>query len=263
MRRTVAALFGASVVASVGGRPARARRPRRGSSSSTRSPPTCAARYDVRRGRHEQGRADRPSRGRGRRRKVLSWFENPSWTRHVIATGCRGSLMPRPLMSIATGFLKSAIASGFSTVPAKSLGCADPAHARRDRQRDPWTSKEFDKTPAAHRLRWIDAAGNGRKLLINAPLAGVKGTAPDYKDQALDLRLRPRRSGSGRPSPTQEEGVVHGLYVIDWDGKGTRGAAHRELSRHPPASLRRWQVVAHPAGRGERRAVAAERRRAT
>ena len=69
----------------------------------------------------------------------------------------------------------------------------------------PWTAKEFDRMPSVHRVRWIDAEGNGRKMVVNAPLGGVKGAPPDYKDKVVDLRLRPRRSEAPDRSPTPKK----------------------------------------------------------
>jgi hypothetical protein len=147
----------------------------------------------------------------------LIWFENPSWTRHVIATGIQGLINAAAFDIDKDGIPEIAAASGFATEPAKSSGvltlythAADPAA--------PWTAKEFDRTPAAHRLRWIEAEGNGKGMLINAPLAGVKATAPDYKDQNAVYAYDP--SDWKRQTVTDaEEGVMHGLYVVDWDGK--------------------------------------------
>ncbi len=148
----------------------------------------------------------------------LIWFENPSWTRHVIASGIPGLINAAVFDVDRDGIPEVAAASGFSTIPAKSTGTMT-LHTHGANVAEPWTTKEFDKTPAAHRLRWIDAAGNGRKLLINAPLAGVKGNAPEYKDQTSIYAYDP--TDWKRQTVTDaEEGVVHGVYVIDWDGKG-------------------------------------------
>lgn len=147
----------------------------------------------------------------------LMWFENPSWTRHDIATGISGLINVAAFDIDKDGIPEVAVASGFATEPAKSSGVltlythtADPAAL--------WTAKEIDRTPAAHRLRWIEAAGNGKGLLINAPLAGIKATAPDYKDQNSVFFYDPT-DWKRQTVTDQEDGVMHGLFITDWDGK--------------------------------------------
>lgn len=216
MRTTVAALFGVLVVASVGvGLHSQAAVPWQLVEHTIATDLRGA--YDVVTvDMNKDGRTDLLAVAGGT--QGLSWFENPSWARHEIASGMPGIINAAAFDIDRDGIPEVAIASRFSTVPSKSVGTLT-LHAHGASATDPWTTKEFDQTPAAHRLRWIDAAGNGRKFLINAPLAGVKGTAPDYKDQTSIYAYDP--ADWKRQTVTDaEEGVVHGLYVIDWDGKG-------------------------------------------
>lgn len=148
----------------------------------------------------------------------FAWYENPTWARHVISTELRTPINAAAFDTDKDGIPEIVVASRFSTTPAKSLGTLT-LHTHGTNVNEPWTAKEVDQTPAAHRLRWIDAEGNGKKLLINAPLGGVKGTAPDYKDQAFVYAYDP--ADWKRQTVTDaEDGVIHGLYVVDWDGKG-------------------------------------------
>ncbi|MFM8535427.1 MAG: FG-GAP repeat domain-containing protein [Acidimicrobiia bacterium] len=148
----------------------------------------------------------------------LVWFENPTWTRHVIGNEVRAGINAAAFDTDQDGIPEVVVASRFSTTPAKSLGTLTLFTHGAD-VNAPWAAKDIDATPAAHRLRWIDAEGNGKKLLINAPLGGAKGTAPDYKDQAFVYAYDP--ADWKRQTVTDaEDGVIHGLYVTDWDGKG-------------------------------------------
>jgi len=148
----------------------------------------------------------------------LVWFENPTWTRHVIGNEVRAGINAAAFDTDKDGIPEVVVASRFSTTPAKSLGTLTLFTHGAD-VNAPWAAKDIDATPAAHRLRWIDAEGNGKKLLINAPLGGAKGTAPDYKDQAFVYAYDP--ADWKRQTVTDaEDGVIHGLYVTDWDGKG-------------------------------------------
>ena len=83
----------------------------------------------------------------------------------------------------------------------------------------PWKATEIDRLVTSHRLRWADIDGNGKKVLVNAPLTGARAEAPEYRDHAPLVFYRPgewKRELIGE----ENQGVVHGIYVIDWDGDG-------------------------------------------
>ena len=47
---------------------------------------------------------------------------------------------------------------------------------------NPWIAKEIDRLPTAHRIRWADIDGSGKKVLVVAPLvAGATPATPDYR----------------------------------------------------------------------------------
>src|SRR6201987_1805604 len=96
----------------------------------------------------------------------LMWFENPSWAPHVI--------VPAEHMINAAvadldkdGIPEIALAYGFSSNPARSTGNIAILHSNGD-PRNPWTLKEIDRMPSAHRVRFADIAGNGHKVLLVA-----------------------------------------------------------------------------------------------
>src|SRR5678815_2557495 len=110
----------------------------------------------------------------------LVWYENPGWERHVLAAGQSQMINAAAYDIDGDGIPELALAQGFTTTTKTSTGIlsilthgADPAA--------PWTSKEIDRIPTAHRLRWIDADGSGKKMLVMAPLIGMDSAAPDYK----------------------------------------------------------------------------------
>ena len=157
------------------------------------------------------------------------WFEHPlsaeargakveTWTRRVLATGVPLSIYAADYDIDRDGIPEIALAGGWSTNTAVSTGEMWLLTHGPD-VNAPWTVKEFDKVSTSHRVRWIDAEGTGRKLLINAPLAGVKGNEPDYKDRVSIYAYDPGNF-KRQVVTDQEEGVIHGLYVVDWDGNG-------------------------------------------
>ena len=159
----------------------------------------------------------------------LVWFENPgavaagaaaaSWTPHVMASGYPMMINADAFDVDKDGYPEIVLQSGFSTTPAKGDGRMILLTKGAD-VNAPWTAKEFDRMPSVHRVRWIDAEGNGRKMVVNAPLAGVKGAAPDYKDKVGIYAYSPAKDYQREIITEDDEGVVHGVQVVDWDGNG-------------------------------------------
>jgi hypothetical protein len=79
--------------------------------------------------------------------------------------------------------------------------------------------KEIDRLTTSHRLRWADIDGNGKKVLVNAPLAGSKAAPPDYRDHVPLVFYRPAEWKRETISDANV-GVQHGVLIVDWDGDG-------------------------------------------
>lgn len=217
MRRTVAGLLGAVTVASLG----LAQVNGQGAVAWKLVPHEVAT--DLR-GAYAVEAADINQDGKvdliavaGATRQIV-WFENPSWTRHVIAENIQGLINAAAADTDQDGIPEIAVATGFATVPAKSAGIVT-VYTHGPNVNDPWIGKEIHRAPAAHRLRFIDPEGNGRKWLINAPLAGVEATVPDYKAKNTVYAYNP---ADWKPQVVTdaEDGVMHGILATDWDGKG-------------------------------------------
>jgi hypothetical protein len=149
----------------------------------------------------------------------LVWFENPSWTPHVMASGFPGMINADAFDVDRDGYPEVVLQSGFSTTPAKGDGRMILLTKGAD-VNAPWTAKEFDRMPSVHRVRWMDADGSGRKVAVNAPLGGVKGAPPDYRDKVGIYAYDPRKDYAREIITEDDEGVLHGVQVVDWDGKG-------------------------------------------
>jgi hypothetical protein len=116
------------------------------------------------------------------------------------------------------------LASEFANQAKNSIGIVSLLHHRAD-PREPWTVTEIDRLTTSHRLRTADIDGSGNRVVINAPLTGAKAEAPDYRDQTPLVFYRP---GDPTDKPiwkrelisAENSGVVHGIYIIDWDGDG-------------------------------------------
>lgn len=217
MRHTIAAVFGVLVVASVVA----------GSQGQAAVPwqfveHTIAT--DLRGGYHvtaadinKDGKTDLLAVATGPKVDLV-WFENPLWTKHVMASGFPGMINADAFDTDKDGYPEVVLQSGFSTTPAKGDGVMTLLTRGAD-VNAPWTAKEFDRMPSVHRVRWIDAEGNGRKMVVNAPLGGVGGAPPDYKDK-VSIYAYALPDLKRQTITDADEGVLHGVQIVDWDGKG-------------------------------------------
>ncbi len=142
----------------------------------------------------------------------LVWYENPGWQRHVIA-GARSRMI-----NVAVCGREIVLAEEFSSEAKKSPGIVSVLRPKSD-PREPWSITEIDRLPTAHRFRLADIDGSGRKVVVNAPLTGAGTGGPDYRGRTPLVYYRPgewKRILIG----DENEGVMHGIYVTDWDGDG-------------------------------------------
>jgi hypothetical protein len=140
----------------------------------------------------------------------LVWFENPTWERHVIASGLTG------MINLAFWNDQIVLAYGFSNQYAPSKGIVAVLKPNGD-PRQPWTLTEIDRLPTSHRIRVADF--DGSKVFLNAPLLGPNAVAPDYRDHVPLVFYRPGEWKRTLIS-SENEGVQHGIAIVDWDGKG-------------------------------------------
>ncbi|HWB98187.1 MAG TPA: VCBS repeat-containing protein [Bryobacteraceae bacterium] len=148
----------------------------------------------------------------------LVWFENPGWERHVIAGGLHQMINLGAWDTDGDGIPEIVLASEFSSQAKNSIGIVSVLEHNGD-PRQPWKVREIDRLTTSHRLRWADIYGNGKKVLVNQPLTGASAEPPQYLGHTPLVFYKPgewKREMIG----DQNEGVVHGLYILDWDGDG-------------------------------------------
>ena len=142
----------------------------------------------------------------------LVWYENPGWQRHVLAAG-----QHRMINCVVVGN-EIVLASEFSMQAADSAGVVSVLRPAGD-PREPWTVTEIDRLPTSHRLRTADIDGSGRLVVINAALTGAGASAPDYRGRTPLVYYVPGE-WKRRAISLENSGVVHGIFVTDWDGNG-------------------------------------------
>ena len=171
----------------------------------------------------------------------LVWFENPSWERHVIVRNVHQMINLAAWDIDGDGIPEVVLAYEFSMRAKESIGIVAELHHDGD-PRGLWTMREIDRLPASHRLRWADIDGSGKKVVINAPLTGAQAEAPDYRDRVPLVFYRP---GDWKREVIDDarEGLVHGIAIVDWDGKGRDAilsAGFTGLLRYELASNGKW-----------------------
>ncbi|MEO8027110.1 MAG: VCBS repeat-containing protein [Bryobacteraceae bacterium] len=149
----------------------------------------------------------------------LIWYENPTWTRHVIARGLKG------MINCAVLGDDIVVAHGFDNDASKSEGIVSVLH-RPDDAAGLWTVREIDRLPTSHRLRVAEL--EGRKIVANAPLTGAAARPPDFKDQVPLVFYRP---GEWKREFIDDRnfGVQHGIFV---DGGSILTASFAGIHRY-------------------------------
>ncbi len=143
----------------------------------------------------------------------LAWFENPTWERHVLAGGLSQMINcvvvePGPEIVLATGFAMQG---------RNSQGIVSVLRPEGD-VRKPWRITEIDRLPTSHRLRLARIDG-GSPVVVNAPLTGATAEPPDYLGATPLVYYRPGE-WKRRTISDENTGVVHCIYITDWDGNG-------------------------------------------
>lgn len=151
----------------------------------------------------------------------LVWYENPgasggNWERHVLVTGLPHMINCAPGDPGPDGVPDIVVAWEFSNDASKSIGKVGVLRHDGD-PRQPWKLQQIDAIPSSHRIRWADIDGSGHKVVINAPLTGLKAAPPNYAGDHAPLVLY--RPGEWKREVVSEanEGVQHGILVTRWN----------------------------------------------
>lgn len=148
----------------------------------------------------------------------LAWYENPTWQRHVLIRDVPRTINLDVFDYDGCGIPEIAMGHHFETDPEKSIGNVLILKSGAD-PREPWTAREIDRIPTVHRLRWIDLAGDGKKVLLVAPMIGSKARPPDYADNVPVYLYRP---GEWKRTlfTDQPRGILHSITPVRWQGRG-------------------------------------------
>lgn len=148
----------------------------------------------------------------------LIWLEAPKWQRHVLAANIERPINLECYATDGNRIPECVLALHFESSPEKSVGDVYVLKAGAD-VRQPWTMREIDRVPTAHRIRWIDIRGDGRKVVLLSPLVGEKARPPLYDADTPVYLYRP---GVWKRETviTNLHGVAHAIMPVQWKGKG-------------------------------------------
>jgi hypothetical protein len=105
----------------------------------------------------------------------LLWFENPSWTRHVVAEKITkaDNVAVAPLDIDRDGKMDFALGADWQPTNTKSGGSLHWV-------KSDGTVHNIASEPTLHRIRWMDVDGDRTPELVVAPLHGRGTSAPDW-----------------------------------------------------------------------------------
>lgn len=149
----------------------------------------------------------------------LRWYENPTWTRHVLVDGFSNIVNVAATDLDGDGIPEIAVQSGFAMTPAKSEGLVWLLRHQGD-PRARWKETLVDRFSTSHHLAWADADGDGRKELINAPLVGPRSAAPTYDQDRVPLFWYRPPDWQRRTIDDAITGILHRVRPIFWDEDG-------------------------------------------
>ena len=142
----------------------------------------------------------------------LIWFENPTWTRHVLASGF--NRMINCAFEVVDGKPIVVLAHEFNNEASKSIGIVTVLTPGPDRTM-PWAAREIDRIPTSHRIRALKL--DGKTVFLNTPLTSADARPPDYRGHVPMVIYRPG-VWKREVVSTEEEGVLHGVWI---DGPNT------------------------------------------
>ncbi len=159
---------------------------------------------------------------------TIAWYQNPTWTKRVIATG--GIPLKADIISSATadldgdGMAEIAIACDFA-MPTPTRGQLFLA-SQGTTLDAPWTLHKIADVPSIHRVRWADLEGDKKPELIVAPIFGPKSRPPTYdQDMARVVEFRPDvdrpKTGEWVEREIMRRPVVHAVGVFPSKVLGT------------------------------------------
>jgi len=150
------------------------------------------------------------------------WFENPSWTKHVILDGVTKKDNVCFAVNDIDGDGKPDLALGADWQPTNTKAGGSLQWVG---SKDNWQVHAIGEEPTLHRMRWGDVDGDGRRELIVMPLHGRGNARADTADnnswQGAGARVLVYKPGAWTTPEVADDTlhIVHNFIATDFDGK--------------------------------------------
>ncbi len=149
----------------------------------------------------------------------IAWYENPTWQKHVITTATRSNIDLAAYDLDGDGKPELAVASAFDLNNTRQGGRLQWFARGADAGAE-WTGHDFANLPTAHRLRWADWDGNGKKELVVVPILGEGAMSPDYAAPVSIVTYGFDKGKVQSHVVDHSLTVAHGMRILDFDGDG-------------------------------------------
>lgn len=146
----------------------------------------------------------------------IAWYENPSWTRHLISPRLQNLNVCMALADLDGDGLPEVAAGADWQFENTLSGGSLHILVRGDDVRQPWRAAKLLEEPSLHRIRWADTDGDKKMELFVAPLKGRGSSDPDFREAGVRLlQVRPPADLMNDTWPveviTQDYHVMHNL----------------------------------------------------
>ena len=146
----------------------------------------------------------------------VSWYENPTWERHVIVEGV-SSVVNQAMADInGDGIPEVAYQSQFAMQAENSEGLNWIAMSQGDPTM-PWTTQQIDAFPTSHHVAWADLDGDGELELVNALLIGEESVRPAYDEDQASVFWYGQGDWNRGTVDDEIPGIIHRVRAVKWD----------------------------------------------
>ena len=148
----------------------------------------------------------------------LVWYENPGWQRHVLTNGVSRMIAVAAADLDKDGIPELVLSYGFNTTAPKSAGILVLLQHDGD-PRSIWKSREIDRVPTTHRIRFFDPDHDGNLVFAVSPLANLQADKAGF-DEHVPLFIYKPGEWKRQEVSREFQGNFHGMNVVDWNSDG-------------------------------------------
>jgi hypothetical protein len=158
---------------------------------------------------------------------AVYWYENPSWTRHVVIKDAteRDNVCLQAQDVDGDGRVDFALGASWQPSNTKTGGTLQIL-TRTGANEGKWRVVPIATEPTLHRLRWGDVLGTGKPQLVVAPLQGRETKGPNWGAgkgvRLLVFSVPEKPFDLPWPVTVADESLhtTHNLQILDFDGDG-------------------------------------------